>query len=549
MSRNNRQQKKQIPMQKRRSNIIKKKEKSKEEPVKTIGQRILDVKYWYHKIELPGDIITPGWSPMDATKYGVPDDLTGKRILDIGAWDGYWTWEALKRGASEVVAIDDFSDDLGNHREVKRNGWYTFDLCREALGFTINDPNFICDLHRFNDKGQKVTRAEMSMYNIAEEEFGLGHFDIVFFFGMIYHMKHPLLALEKISEICDGEIYIESAVVDDYSPYLSKESESDPGKLIFRGYPENNMVMEFYPDEQYACNKTNWWVPTIQTLGAMVGSVGFKNVHGWALMDMPQELAHCRGFVYGSKEAAKNTNVIELESASLRSSKNKLTVAAVMSVPRLGFQDNSFCVIEGLMPLKIPIIKSSGAFWGQCLERGMKQQIDEGFDAVLTIDYDTIFKQEDVEILIKLMLEHPEADAIVPIQAGRADMGALMTLKTKSGQVREVIRYNEFQSDIIKIATGHFGLTLIRSSSLLKLPTPWFWAQPNSDSYWGPGKIDDDIYFWKLMEKAGMIVYSANRVILGHLELTIKWLDTKMENIFQTTKSYQDNGKPKNIWK
>ena len=527
-----------------------KKQKPKEEPIKTIGQRILDVKYWYHKIELPGDIITPGWSPMDATKYGVPDDLTGKRILDIGAWDGYWTWEALKRGASEVVAIDDFSDDLGNHKEVKRNGWYTFDLCREALGYTTEihgrDNNEKLRIIGWkNDKKQVVIRKEMSVYDIEK----LGHFDIVFFFGMIYHMKHPLMALEKISEICDGEIYIESAVVDDYSPYLSKVSEVEPGKLIFKGYPNNNMVMEFYPDDQYASNKTNWWVPTIQSLGAMVGSVGFKNVHGWALMDMPQELAHCRGFVYGSKKAVDNATVIKLETEGLRSSKNKLTVAAVMSVPRLGFQDNSFCVIEGLMPLNIPIVKSSGAFWGQCLERGMRQQIDEGFDAVLTIDYDTVFKQEDVEILIKLMLEHPEADAIVPLEAGRANMGALMTLKTKTGQVREVIRYNEFQPDITKIATGHFGLTLIRSSSLLKLPTPWFWAQPNSDSYWGPGKIDDDIYFWKLMEKAGMIVYSANRVILGHLELTIKWLDTRMNNIFQTTKDYQDVGKPENIWK
>ena len=514
--------------------------KKKAKPVKTIGQRVLAVPYWYHKIELPGDIITPGWSPMDATKYGVPDDLTGKRVLDVGAWDGYWTWEALKRGASEVVAIDDFCDDLGNRKDVKRNKWYNFDLCREALGFNKND-----EADYVNDKGQKVTRIEMSVYDIER----LGHFDVVFFFGMIYHMKHPLLVLEKISEICDGEIYIESAVVDDYSPYLSKESEADPGKLIFKGYPENNMVMEFYPDDQYACNKTNWWVPTIQSLGAMVGSVGFKNVHGWALMDMPQELAHCRGFVYGSKKEAKNAAVAKLENASLRSSKNKLSVAAVMSVPRLGFQDNSFCVIEGLMPLKIPIIKSSGAFWGQCLERGMRQQIDEGFDAVLTVDYDTVFKQEDVEILIKLMLEHPEADAIVPIQAGRANMGALMTLKTKTGQVREVIRYDEFKPDVTKIATGHFGLTLIRSSSLLKLPTPWFWAQPNSDSYWGPGKIDDDIYFWKLMEKAGMNVYSANRVILGHLELTIKWMDKGLNSLFQTTKDYQDLGKPENIWR
>jgi tRNA (mo5U34)-methyltransferase len=508
---------------------------------KSLGEKILEMPYWYHRIELPGNI-TPGWAPIDASKYAIPDDLTGKRVLDIGAWDGYWTWEALKRGAKEVVAIDDFSDNdsaaLGARKEIKRD-WQTFDICREALGFTI-DVTKMGDGNGkafYNDKGQTCFRREMSVYDISES--ALGRFDVVFFFGTIYHLKHPLLALEKISSICDGEIYIESAICDDFSPYRGG---------INKGYPNNDVVAEFYPTNEYGGNKTNWWAPTTQCLGAMVLCVGFKNIKAWGLTDKPKDTSECRGFVYGSKTGVDNPNVnrqVELETTNF---KKPLTVGAVMSVPRLGFQDNSFCMFEALMPLKIDVIKMSGAFWGQCLERGIQQQIDMGFDAILTIDYDTVFTCDDVKTLIRLFQEHPEADAIVPFQNGRAGMQALMTLKTKTGQVKEVIARDEFTPDVTKIASGHFGLTLIRASSLMKLKHPWFIAQPNPDGQWGPGRIDDDIYFWKQMEKAGMTVYAANRVVIGHLELVATWPSIDLKPIYQNTADYQKNGKPKDVW-
>lgn len=68
--------------------------------------KVQGIPYWYHKIELPYGIVTPGWAPIDSSAYRIPADLTGKYILDIGAWDGYWTFEALKRGAAKVVSID-----------------------------------------------------------------------------------------------------------------------------------------------------------------------------------------------------------------------------------------------------------------------------------------------------------------------------------------------------------------------------------------------------------------------------------------------------------
>ena len=115
--------------------------------------------YWYHKIELPGGVTTPGFAPLNADIYRVPADLTGKRVLDVGAWDGFWTFEALKRGAREVVAIDDFSDYLGSLDQSDRKAWENFDLCREALGYDET----VCQ------------RREFSVYDVSEEE--LGQFD------------------------------------------------------------------------------------------------------------------------------------------------------------------------------------------------------------------------------------------------------------------------------------------------------------------------------------------------------------------------------------
>jgi tRNA (mo5U34)-methyltransferase len=239
-----------------------------------LAARIATIDYWYHKIELPGGIVTPGWAPIDANAYLVPTDLTGKRVLDVGAWDGYWTFEALKRGAREVVAIDDFSDFLSSLDS--RQGWDSFDLCRDALGYSEAQ----CQRH------------DMSVYDLTEAQFG--RFDHVFCFGVLYHLRHPLLALDTLAALCDEAIFIESAILDDYSPYRGG---------IGHGYPDGQMVMEFYPDKQYGNNDTNYWVPTLHCLGHMVRSAGFAHVDGGKLVENPEIVPHCRGIVTGRREA------------------------------------------------------------------------------------------------------------------------------------------------------------------------------------------------------------------------------------------------------
>jgi tRNA (mo5U34)-methyltransferase len=238
----------------------------------TLESRIREIDFWYHRIELPGGVVTPGKNPINADAYRIPEDLTGWRVLDVGAWDGYWTFEALKRGAREVVAIDDFSDYLGLLRPDQRHAWKTFDLCREALGY----------------REDRCTRIEMTVYDATEAR--LGRFDLVMFFGTLYHLRHPLLALDRLAAICDRQINVESAICDDYSPYRGGMGQ---------GYPGGQMVMEFYPGDELGSNHTNWWAPTLQCMAGMVYAAGFAKVEGWKLAEQPPKLAYCRGYVRG----------------------------------------------------------------------------------------------------------------------------------------------------------------------------------------------------------------------------------------------------------
>lgn len=242
-----------------------------------LSSRVASFPYWYHRIELPHGIVTPGWAPLHVDSYRIPERLDGKRVLDIGAWDGFWTFEALKRGARQVVAIDDFSDFLGSLKEQDRKAWENFDLCRESLGYSEDE----CQRHN------------LSVYDLKPETFG--QFDYVFAFGLLYHLRHPLLALDLIGAVCRERLYVESAILDDFSPYRGG---------LNHGYAGGQMLMEFYPDNQYGGNVTNWWAPTLHCLAHMVRAAGFAKVDAWNLTRSPANLPQCRGFACGYKQEA-----------------------------------------------------------------------------------------------------------------------------------------------------------------------------------------------------------------------------------------------------
>src|SRR5437016_1517572 len=117
----------------------------------------------------------------------IPQDLTGKTVLDIGAWDGYFSFEFERRGAKRVLAIDSYSWDP--RPEGYPRGLDCFLLAREF----------------FNSK---VEHRRLDVHELSPE--AIGTFDLVFCAGVLYHMRHPLLGLEKIRSVTERQLILET---------------------------------------------------------------------------------------------------------------------------------------------------------------------------------------------------------------------------------------------------------------------------------------------------------------------------------------------------
>jgi len=189
--------------------------------------------YWFHRMELPGGLVTPGWSDPKVDKlpyFGLPDDMSGLRVLDIGHAEGFFSFEAERRGAAEVVALDRSPDHARK-----------FNICRTALG-------------------SRVRSQIASVYDISPERFGT--FDLVMFFGVLYHLRHPLLALEKIQAVCSGTLLMQTAICADTSD--TPMAEFHPHG-IESGPPDNRV-----------CDTTCVWFPSPACCIGMLDHLGFK---------------------------------------------------------------------------------------------------------------------------------------------------------------------------------------------------------------------------------------------------------------------------------
>lgn len=195
-------------------------------------KREVDAIRWFHRIDLGQGIVTPGLDDTQAklARLKLPERLTGKSVLDIGAWDGFFSFEAERRGASRVVAVDSFcwtGDGWGSKRG--------FELARKTLGSKVED-------------------RELEVLDLSPETAG-GTFDVVFFFGVLYHMRHPLLALEKVSSVTASHLILETKV-----------------DLVSWRTP----AMAFYVGDDLNGDPTNWWAPNIPGLRDMLRAVGFN---------------------------------------------------------------------------------------------------------------------------------------------------------------------------------------------------------------------------------------------------------------------------------
>lgn len=231
---------------------------------------------------------------------------------------------------------------------------------------------------------------------------------------------------------------------------------------------------------------------------------------------------------------------------------SEIKVSAAMSVPRLGFMDNFGCCIDALLPLGIRLRRQGGAFWGQALENCLEQILDQDKpDAILTLDYDSVFTIQNVAHLMQLMICHPEADAIAAVQSSRHLPTALFTKRDGDGKPLAAVSTEWMQGDLMPISSAHFGLTLIRADKLAALPKPWFVPVASPDGNWHHegGKIDEDINFWVKWETAGNTLFLANHVTIGHAELMVRWPGDDLQAFYQPIREFNDGGPPDGIWR
>jgi len=219
-------------------------------------------------------------------------------------------------------------------------------------------------------------------------------------------------------------------------------------------------------------------------------------------------------------------------------------VQAIISMPRLAFTENCFSWLS-IVKLGIPVTKSTGVFWSQCMTRMMEITKDvAGTKYLLTLDYDTVFRQRDVEDLYILMEANPDASAISSVQMGRDRNSVLLTKKGPDGKNQSTISSALLQEELMQIDTAHFGLTMIRVDAINQIPKPWFLDVPDQDGQWGENRVDADIYFWKRFHDAGLKLFQANRVVVGHLQQVVTWPSRNYQPVFQYLPDFQKGGMP-----
>ena len=221
-----------------------------------LRERIDALAPWFHNMDLGGGAWTApdhflGDYPrfkFDRFARALPADLTGKTVLDIGCNAGFYSMEMARRGAARVVGID--SDE--RYLEQGR-------LAAEALGFE-----------------RAVEFRRLDVYDVG----ALGErFDVVIFMGVLYHLRHPLLALDLIREHVAGDMMLfqtmqrgsdEVADVPADHPFFVPGTFDAPPIFDDPAYPRMHFI-----ERRYAGDWTNWWAPNRACSEAMLRSAGF----------------------------------------------------------------------------------------------------------------------------------------------------------------------------------------------------------------------------------------------------------------------------------
>jgi tRNA (mo5U34)-methyltransferase len=202
---------------------------------------------WFHQIQLPGLPLTPGVdaSAQRLERISLPSSLAGKSVLDIGAWDGFFSFEAERRGAADVLATDSYA--------WSGEGW------SDKSGFEFAHKTL----------GSRVRSMTIDVMELTPEAIG-GQYDVVLFLGVLYHLKHPLLALERVAAVTREMLIIETELDNMLVPWPS---------------------MAFYPDRELNNDPTNWVGPNAMAVEGMLRAVGFRRIERVWQSSLPRRIA------------------------------------------------------------------------------------------------------------------------------------------------------------------------------------------------------------------------------------------------------------------
>ncbi|TFW14210.1 TIGR04290 family methyltransferase [Brevundimonas intermedia] len=220
-----------------------------------VHDRVAELGPWFHNMELRGVRTAPDHFLHDypANKFArfahvVPEDLSGRSVLDIGCNAGFYSLEMKRRGADRVLGID-FDDRY---------------LDQARLAAEVEDAD--------------IEFRKLSVYDLAK----LGErFDLVIFMGVLYHLRHPLLALDLIHEhVADDLLLFQSmqrGADDIFEPEIDY-AFSETAHFDRPDYPKLHFI-----EHRYAGDWTNWWAPNASASKAMLRSAGFD------LLQRPEE--------------------------------------------------------------------------------------------------------------------------------------------------------------------------------------------------------------------------------------------------------------------
>lgn len=234
-----------------------------------LRDRVAAIPFWFHSIDLGMGVVTPGVKSPEQHKRELASlrlpNLKDKTVLDIGSWDGFYSFAAERMGAACVVALDHHVWCLDRHAKNKYKA-----ECKKK-GVVQQHPKYIPELWQESELPGKrgfdlahsvfQSNVEARVCDFMQVDVNLlGQFDVVLFLGVLYHMENPIESLRKVRELTREVAIIET-------------------EAVTIGGHEARALCEFFPpNAKLADDPTNFWAPTALALVGLCETAGFKRV-------------------------------------------------------------------------------------------------------------------------------------------------------------------------------------------------------------------------------------------------------------------------------